>query len=191
MHVTKWSDTCDIQNSPKTLWADRESWSEWDSRTHNHLHTCQHEHNTNTEHTDARTDIHIYVLYTLYIYIYHTLFILYLHIIETLTDDQYLVSLDLRSVHTNIPHIEGIEAVTKFFQKSKPFINISIIITFLRLILTLNSFIFNGVNYLQKKGCALGIKCASSYASLCMVWFEEHFISPLILRHWWHLFRRK
>ena len=147
MHVTKWSDTCDIQNSPKTLWADRESWSEWDSRTHNHLHTCQHEHNTNTEHTDARTDIHIYVLYTLYIYIYHTLFILYLHIIETLTDDQYLVSLDLRSVHTNIPHIEGIEAVTKFFQKSKPFINISIIITFLRLILTLNSFIFNGVNY--------------------------------------------
>ena len=75
----------------------------------------------------------------------------------------------MRSLYTNIPYTEGIEAVRKSLQKSKTSISLSIIISFLKLILTLNNFVFNSVNYLQKKGCVMG-------------WFEEHFIYPLILR---------
>ena len=36
------------------------------------------------------------------------------------SDDSYLVSLDVRSLHTNIPHKEGIEAVEQKLKKSKP-----------------------------------------------------------------------
>ena len=72
--------------------------------------------------------------------------------------DHYLVSLDVRSLYTNIPHKEGIEAVKQKLTKSKPGISIKVVLTFLKLILTLNNFVFNGINYLQKKGCAMGTK---------------------------------
>ena len=100
--------------------------------------------------------------------------------IDHVSDDSYLVSLDVRSLYTNIPHKEGIEAVKQKLKKSKPSINIKVILTFLKLILTLNNFVFNGINYLQKKGCAMGTKCAPSYANIFMGWFEEKFIFPLL-----------
>ena len=84
------------------------------------------------------------------------------------SDDSYLVSLDVRSLYTNIPHKEGIEAVKQKLKKSKPSISIKVILTFLKLILTLNNFVFNGINYLQKKGCTMGTKCAPSYANIFM-----------------------
>ena len=100
--------------------------------------------------------------------------------IDHVSDDFYLVSLDVRSLYTNIPHKEGIEAVKQKLKKSKPSINIKVILTFLKLILTLNNFVFNGINYLQKRGCAMGTKCAPSYANIFMGWFEEKFIFPLL-----------
>ena len=36
------------------------------------------------------------------------------------------------------------------------------------------------MNYLQKKGCAMGTKCAPSYANVFMGWFEEKFIFSLL-----------
>ena len=81
-------------------------------------------------------------------------------------DDSYLVSLDVRSLYTNIPHIDSIEAVRKSLQKSKLSISISIVITLLKLILTLNNFVFDGVNYLQKESCAVGTRCAHSCCEL-------------------------
>ena len=53
-------------------------------------------------------------------------------------------------------------------------------ICFLRLILALKNFVFNGINYLQKKGCAMGTKFAHSYANIFMGRFEEKFIFPLL-----------
>ena len=61
-----------------------------------------------------------------------------------------------------------------------PSISIKVIFTFSILILTLNNFVFNGINYLQKKGCAMGTKCAPGYANIFMGWFEEKFIFPLL-----------
>ena len=44
----------------------------------------------------------------------------------------------------------------------------------------LNIFVFNDINYLQKKGCAMDTKCRPSYANIFMEWFEEKFIFPLL-----------
>ena len=43
-----------------------------------------------------------------------------------------------------------------------------------------HNFVFNGINYLQKKGCTMGTKCAPSYENIFMGWFEEKFIFPLL-----------
>ena len=54
------------------------------------------------------------------------------------------------------------------------------ILTFLRLVLTLNNFDFNSQNYLEIKGCAMGAKCAPSHTTIFMVMLEERYIYPLI-----------
>ena len=46
--------------------------------------------------------------------------------------DSYLVSLDVCSLYTNIPHKEGIEAVKQMLTKSKPGISIKVILTFFK-----------------------------------------------------------
>ena len=88
----------------------------------------------------------------------------------------YLISMDVRSLYTNIPHKEGINAIKQSLGKRPAKVSSVIILMFLNLILTLNNFVFNGINYLQTKGCAMGTKCAPCYANLFMGWFEEKFI---------------
>ena len=77
-------------------------------------------------------------------------FISKIEAIDHVSDAFDLVSLDVRFLYTNMPHKEGIEAVKQKLKKSKPIISIKVILTFLKLILTLNNFVFNGINYLQK-----------------------------------------
>ena len=54
------------------------------------------------------------------------------------------------------------------------------IITFLSLILTLNNFVFNPINYLQIMGYAMGTVCAPAYANIFMAQFEKQHIHPYI-----------
>ena len=70
--------------------------------------------------------------------------------IEALPDDPrketILVTMDVRSLYTNIPNAEGIEAVKGFFrERARPGDTAlsKVIHTFLTLILTVNNFIFN------------------------------------------------
>ena len=46
--------------------------------------------------------------------------------------------------------------------------------------LTLNNFVFNGVKYLQKKGCAMGRICAPAYAIIFMGKFEKLHFYPYL-----------
>ena len=60
--------------------------------------------------------------------------------------------MDVRSLYTNIPNGEGIEAIKGFFRaRSKPGDSTlsKVIQAFLTLILTLNNFVFNDNNYVQ------------------------------------------
>ena len=97
--------------------------------------------------------------------------------------DAILVTMDVRSLYTNVPNDEGIEAVKTYFRtRNRPGDGVlsKIISTFLMLILTLNNFVFNDQNYVQVNGASMGTKCAPTYASLFMGRFEETYIIPKI-----------
>jgi hypothetical protein len=100
--------------------------------------------------------------------------------------EKILVTMDVRSLYTNIPNDEGIDAIKGFLHKrARPGDNVlsKVISVFLRLILTLNNFVFNDQNYVQINGCSMGTKCAPPYASLFMGWFENLHILPRINQH--------
>lgn len=89
--------------------------------------------------------------------------------------------MDVSALYTNIPNNEGIEAVKNTLSKaSTPTSSITVITTFLSFILNFNNFLFNGMHYLQTKGCAMGTKCAPTYANIFMGEFEEKHIYPRI-----------
>ena len=92
-----------------------------------------------------------------------------------------VVTLDVKSLHPNIPNSEGISAVKGAYESyPEKSLATKIVITFLTLILTLNNFMFNCKNYLQIRGCAMGTACAPSYANIFMARFEQKHIYPFI-----------
>ena len=97
---------------------------------------------------------------------------------EKILDNSILVTMDVRSLYTNIPNKEGIEAVETTLKRKS--IGTRVISTFLRLVLTLNNFVFNSQNYLQIKGCAMGTKFAPSNANIFMGMSEGRYLYPLI-----------
>ena len=82
-----------------------------------------------------------------------------------------LVSMDVTSLYTNIPREEGIttvcEAYEDFYQKN-PHIPTKYLSEMLSLILQENSFQFNGKNYLQTHGIAMGTEMAVAFANIFM-----------------------
>ena len=91
-----------------------------------------------------------------------------------------LVTMDVKSLYTNIPNGEGISAIDELLKESSTPTSLKTVnVTFLEMILTLNNFVFNGKHYLQIKGCAMGTKCAPSYANLFMDNFESKNIYPI------------
>ena len=103
----------------------------------------------------------------IYIYIYYI--------------DSILVTLDVKALYTNIPNHEDIEAVKETLnnQTKKPTATRAIN-KFLYLILTGDKFVFNGVKYLQKDVCAMGMICAPAYSNVFMEKFEKlHIYLPL------------
>ena len=77
--------------------------------------------------------------------------------------DTILVSMEVSSLYTNIPQEEGVnivyEAYAKFHNHNPP-IQTLFLRQMLGLILNENSFQFNGDNYLQTHGTAMGTKMA-------------------------------
>ena len=75
--------------------------------------------------------------------------------------------MDVKSLYTSISSHEGTEAVKEKLnvQSKKP---IAAKVTFkpLFLILTLNNFIFNSINYLQINKCAIRTICPPSYENI-------------------------
>ena len=89
--------------------------------------------------------------------------------------DAYLVTLDVTSLYSNIPHDDGIKACEHFLNSEPNNCGISTesLCELISTVLTKNHFQFNGDNYLQTMGCAMGTKMSPSYASLFMGKFEE------------------
>ena len=97
---------------------------------------------------------------------------------DKVPQESFLVTMDVGTLYTNILNNEGINVVeTKLKRTNLP---TKVIISFLKLILTLNNFIFNCTNFLQIKGCAMGTKYIPTYLNIFMGIFEETHIYPLI-----------
>ena len=99
---------------------------------------------------------------------------------DDIDENTFLVTMDVKSLYTNIPNDEGVRATRTFLSRAGKALLIPVITKFLWLILTLNNFIFNGINFLQTNGASMGTKCAPNYANLFMAHFEEMFIYPRI-----------
>ena len=81
----------------------------------------------------------------------------------------------------NIPHNEGLHALReKLDLRQNKSVSTKVLITLMTLILTLNNFIFNGINYLQMKGCAMGTNSSPAFANIFLGKFEEQFIYLII-----------
>ena len=93
--------------------------------------------------------------------------------------------MDVTSLYTNIPQNEGIDTVCKAydnFYKDNPPIPTHYLREMLRLILKENSFQFNGKQYLQIHGTAMGTKMAVSFANIFMAKIETEILSKSVFK---------
>ena len=88
--------------------------------------------------------------------------------------------MDVTSLHANIPQDEGItkvcEAYDKYYNSSPP-IPFHYLKQILGFILKENSFQFNGENYLQVHGAAMGTKMVVAFANLFMAEIETKMLN--------------
>ena len=116
------------------------------------------------------------------------------HFLQKLNDlgvippESFLVTIEVTSLYTNIPHREGILACKDALEKrqtKEP--KTWVLLRLLHFILTKTCFKFNDKYYEQISGTTMGTKCAPSYAIIFMGKFEEEFLShqhiPQLV--WW------
>ena len=96
------------------------------------------------------------------------------------SNDTYMVTLDVKSLHTNIDNNEGLRVVEEELEKRATKNTQSFAVTLLmKLVLILNNFVFNGVNYLQKKDTAMGTRAAPNFANVFMGYFENRLFTKV------------
>ena len=114
-------------------------------------------------------------------------FLLKLQDIRDLRGDEILLTLDVSSLYTNIPNEEGTMAALRALRQARPGdtqpSNLSLV-EMLAQVLSYNNFQFDGKNYLQVGGTAMGTRVAPSYANIFMNDFEDkhvytHHLQPL------------
>ena len=95
-----------------------------------------------------------------------------------LNSNTLLIVLDVVSLYTKIPQSEGKAACRQYLdtRKNKK-VPTEWIMTLIDFILTRNNFTFNGKQYLQIQGTAMGTKMAPSYANLFMGILEQTLLS--------------
>ncbi|XP_071144979.1 uncharacterized protein [Mytilus edulis] len=88
-----------------------------------------------------------------------------------------LVTMDVTSLYTNIPHADGIEACREVWDSRSPKIPpTDCLVEMLTMVLKKNNFTFQGEHYLQTNGTAMGTKMAPSYANIFMGKFEKQLL---------------
>ena len=92
----------------------------------------------------------------------------------------FLVSMDVTSLYMNIPQEEGItivcNAYENFHAKNPPIYSYKFPQRNAQPILKENSFQFNGKNYLQTHGTAMGTKVAVAFANIFMASIEKEIL---------------
>ena len=88
--------------------------------------------------------------------------------------DAALVTLDVKSLYTNIDNEKGIEALRRAMQKHPdPARPDTELINLIKICLTHNVFTFNGKDYLKKNGAAMGHGFCVEYSNIYMAEWES------------------
>ena len=106
---------------------------------------------------------------------------------QKIQNTDILVTIDVKSPYTNIPHTEGIAAITRMIEETGLDTLQRMFICYLtHQVLTKNYFIFNGQIYIQKQGIAIGTRMAPNYAIIFMHYLESNMLnqSTLKLKTW-------
>ena len=94
-----------------------------------------------------------------------------------LPENAILATRDVRSLRTNISNEDGVIALKEALDNRYSYEPQSeLMIKLVNHVLTLKNITFNGTNYLQINGCAMGAIASPSYATIFMGNFEERFI---------------
>ena len=89
-----------------------------------------------------------------------------------------LMTIDVSSLYTNIPHNEGLEACKELLlTRTVEDPPTRFVVTLIRFILTLNYFEFNDTVYHQVSGTAMGTKMAPNYANIFMGHLEKQLLN--------------
>ena len=98
---------------------------------------------------------------------------------QDLPDNIILITLDVKSLYTNIPNDQGIQACVDMLNENNiitPEITQSVI-DILSLILNKNTFTFNNEHFLQIHGTAMGSPMAPTYANIFMAILERKLLN--------------
>uniref|UniRef100_A0A674E9P8 Reverse transcriptase domain-containing protein n=1 Tax=Salmo trutta TaxID=8032 RepID=A0A674E9P8_SALTR len=102
--------------------------------------------------------------------------------LDPLPENTLLVTFDVESLYTNIPHEGGIEAMEHFLLQRDPneLPSSACIVTLAEIVLTHNYFMFLNDFFIQTKGTAMGSPMAPNYANLYVGYMEKQSIfNPL------------
>lgn len=94
-----------------------------------------------------------------------------------LHDDDIMVTIDVSSLYTSIPHEEGIESVRQTLDQDRNLpIPLPTILELVEMTLTMNTFKFKNQHFHQIQGTAMGTKMAPNYANIFMGILEKQLI---------------
>ena len=106
-------------------------------------------------------------------------FLYMLKSLGTLPPNCTLVTLDVSSLYTNIPNVEGRLATEESLDATRRGRNNpknDSLLLLLDKVLGCNTFDFNGSHYLQVGGTGMGTKVAPAYANTFMGWYEDKYV---------------
>jgi len=102
-----------------------------------------------------------------------------------INENTYLITMDVVSLYTNIPHTEGAELVSEYYELTKtywtnhsiPLISKELLKELILFILNNTTFTFHNNFYNQKYGTTMGAIFSVKYANIYMYMFFKKFLS--------------
>ena len=87
------------------------------------------------------------------------------------------MTMDVTSLYANIPHVDGVDACSKFLNDHRVTdISTDVLCSLISFILTHSNSVFDDHSYLQTSGTAMGTKMAPCFANLFMASIEQTLI---------------
>ena len=101
---------------------------------------------------------------------------------KTIPANVLLVTMDVASLYTNILHVDGVDACSKFLIDHRVAdISTDVMCSLISFILTHNNFVFDDHIYVQASGTAMGTKMAPCFANIFMASIKQTFIDNSLL----------